>query len=41
MKEEECVTAAEVGISGDEQVKIALQTIAANGGTAQMGNCTS
>jgi hypothetical protein len=30
------VTAAEAGINGDEQVKIALQTIANNGGMAQM-----
>ena len=30
------VTAADAGLSGDEQIKIALQVIAANNGTAQM-----
>lgn len=30
------VTAAEAGLGGDEQVKIALQTIVENGGTARM-----
>ena len=33
---EELVTAAEAGVSGDEQVRIALQTIIANNGVAQM-----
>jgi hypothetical protein len=36
MENEKLVTAAEAGISGDEQVQIALQTIAVNGGVAQM-----
>jgi len=30
------VTGAEAGLSGDEQIRIALQTIEANGGIAKM-----
>lgn len=36
MTKTKLVTAADAGISGDEQLKIALQTIVANGGVAQM-----
>ena len=32
------LTGAEAGLSGDEQIRIALRTIAANGGTAPMAD---